>query len=474
MTKVFKYITTPIYYVNGDPHIGHAYTTIATDVLSRYYRKCGDDVFFLTGTDEHGAKIAAAAEKAGKKPQEFVDEFSQKYKSLWKKLNISYSQFFRTTDPGHEKIVQEFISKLQEKGFIEKRKYSGLYCIGCEKYLSEEELVGGKCPDHKTVPVEQSEENYFFKLSKFEEKLVKIIEKKELEILPETRRNEILGKLRLGLEDISISRSSVQWGIPFPGDESQTIYVWVDALINYYSATEIFKTTDWEKHPADIHLMAKDILWFHAVIWPAMLLAYFDNDVSKLPKKVFAHGFFTVGGEKMSKSRGNVINPVDIIEKYGADTIRYTLLREFPFGADGDISEEKIKLRYDRDLANELGNLLQRVLVMIKKYNIDVIPRCHPEEYSTKDLNSNVESFHFDSALMQIWDTIHKGNETIDKEKPWELAKTDTAKLSKVLSGEYQRLMVIASALEPFMPDTAKEMRRQLENLDPKPLFPRK
>jgi len=478
----FKYITTPLYYVNDKPHIGHAYTTIAADVLARYYRQ-KDNVFFLTGTDEHGAKIAQAAQKAGKTPQQFTDELSEKYKETWKQLNIQYSEFFRTTDPQHEKIVQDFIIKLQKKDLIEKRKYSGLYCVGCEKFLAPEDLIDGKCPDHKTVPVEQSEENYFFLLSKFGDQLIKIIETKKLDIEPESRRNEVLGKLRVGLEDISISRSSVKWGVPFPGDNSQTVYVWIDALINYYTATQIYKTAAWEKHPADIHLMAKDILWFHAVIWPAMLLAL---DLP-LPKKVFAHGFFTIGGEKMSKTRGNVLDPVALSQKYGVDALHYALLREFPFGEDGDFSEEILKQRYDRDLANELGNLLQRVLVMIKKYDItdchsacpSVAPKERRRERSDSEIEgslsveSEIESLRFDSALNLIWDVLRKGNETIDKEKPWELAKTDRGKLAKVLNGEYNRLFTVAKALEPFMPDTAKEIHRQLTYLDPQPLFPK-
>lgn len=462
-----KYITTPIYYVNDKPHIGHAYTTIAADVLARHFKSKNDNTFFLTGTDEHGAKIAAAAQKAGKQPQEFVDYHAATFQKTWEALNIEYSKFIRTSDSEHEKVVTEFVANLKQAGFVEKRKYSGLYCIGCEKYLSENDLVNGLCPDHKTKPVEQSEENYFFLLSKFQDKLIKAIEKRELEIKPGARRNEVLGKLRLGLEDVSISRASVKWGIPFPGDSSQTIYVWVDALINYYSATRIYKDLeDWRKHPADVHLMAKDILWFHAVIWPAMLMAL----KLPLPKMVFAHGFFTISGEKMSKSRGNVLDPIELSAKYGADALRYALLREFPFGEDGDFSEETLKKRYESDLANSLGNLLQRVLVMINKYNINI-------KSSAKGIGiavrSEIESLHFDSALILVWDSLHKGNENIDKEKPWELAKSNTAKLQSVLHSEYNRLTTVADALEPFMPSTAKEIKRQLKELDPKPLFPK-
>ena len=485
------FITTPIYYVNDKPHIGHAYTTIAADVLARYYSLQGKSVKFLTGTDEHGAKIAQAAERAGKSPQEFADEVSDLYKKTWRELNVDYSQFIRTTDPRHEKIAQGLIAKLKEKGLVEKRKYDGLYCIGCEKFLQKSDLVDGKCPDHKTVPVKQSEENYFFLLSKFQDRLIKIIKRGELKILPASRKNEVLGKLQSGLEDVSISRAAVKWGIPFPDDPEQTIYVWVEALINYYSATHIFSGWQkWEQHPADLHIIGKDILWFHAVIWPAMLLAL----ELPLPKAIFAHGYFTVGGEKMSKTLGNVLDPVALSKKYGADALRYALLREFPFGEDGDISESKINQRYERDLANELGNLLQRVLVMIKKY--DIYPERHlrgdepvpPARRSfseggsvvegvvsseVKEVSEGVIHLRFESALQSVWKLLSEGNETIDKEKPWVLAKTNPKKLAEVLNKEYDRLFIVADMLKPFMPSTAEKISNQLKTLSPSPLFPR-
>ena len=477
--KLF-FITTPIYYVNDKPHIGHAYTTIAADVLARFYRQAGKDVFFLTGTDEHGAKIAAAARKAGQAPQDFVDKLAPIYQKAWDNLGVKYDGFIRTTNHEHEQLVKELVQKLKTAGYLEKRTYKGLYCEGCERFLKQDELVDGKCPDHHTVPTLSSEENYFFLLSRFADQLREKIEENELVIEPPARRNEILGKIKQGLDDVSVSRAGAGWGIPFPGDEGQTIYVWVDALINYYSATRIFDTEDWEKHPADIHLMAKDILWFHAVIWPAMLMAL----ELPLPQKIFAHGFFTLDGKKMSKSVGNVIDPNIMVEKYGADAVRYALLREFPFGEDGDISEAKIASRYEKDLGNELGNLLQRVLVMINKYNID----CHSEISGAKStrldsplgeageslgIKKEIESCRFDTALALIWDIIHKGNVAIDKEKPWELAASDKEKLSSVLRAEYNRLTTITTLLEPFMPQTAKKMREQLTSLKPEPLFPR-
>ena len=472
-SKLF-FITTPIYYVNDKPHIGHAYTTIAADVLARYYRQAGKDVFFLTGTDEHGAKIASAARKAGQAPQEFVDKLAPIYQKAWEDLDIEYDGFIRTTNHEHEQLVKELVQKLKAAGYLGKRTYEGLYCEGCERFLKYEELIDGKCPDHHVAPTKQSEENYFFLLSRFAEQLREKIEKNELVIEPPARRNEILGKIKQGLDDVSVSRAGAGWGILFPGDEGQTIYVWVDALINYYSATRIFDTEDWEKHPADIHLMAKDILWFHAIIWPAMLMAL----ELPLPQKIFAHGFFTIDGKKMSKSIGNVIDPTKMVEKYGADAVRYSLLREFPFGEDGDISEAKIAARYEKDLGNELGNLLQRVLVMINKYNIN----CHSEHFDKLSVNSveeslgikkEIESCRFDTGLALIWDIIHKGNVAIDKEKPWELAVTEKEKLASVLRAEHNRLTTIATLLEPFMPQTAKKMREQLTTLKPEPLFPR-
>ena len=469
MSKKF-YITTPIYYINDVPHIGHAYTTVAADVLARYYRNMKNrDVFFLTGVDEHGAKIAAAAKKAGKQPKEFVDSLVPRFQATWKNLDIDYSEFFRTTDPEHEKIVQELILKLKDGGFVEKRKYYGLYCTACEKFLLPDELVDGCCPDHGTKPEEHSEKNYFFLLSKFSDNLLEAIESGAYEILPESRKNEVVGKIKNGLEDISISREKVEWGIPFPGDESQTIYVWIDALINYWSAQKLFGQNNiW---PPDIQLMAKDILWFHAIIWPAMLMAL---DLP-LPKKIFAHGFFTVSGQKMSKTRGNVLDPNKLVKKFGADAVRYSLLREFPFGEDGDISEEKIVARYQSELSNGLGNLVQRTISMINKYNVEV----KSQESRVKSASQNskvgklIDELRFDQALQEIASEITKLNQFIEENKPWELAKLDQNKLSEVLNHVFSHLSFLATQIYPFMPETAKKMKKQLETLQPEALFPR-
>jgi len=459
------YITTPIYYINDVPHIGHAYTTIAADVLARYHRKKGDHVFFLTGTDEHGAKIAEAAQSAGKEPKEFVESLRPIFKDTWKNLNISYDEFFYTTNPEHEKLVQEFIKKVNENGYIEKRKYEGLYCVGCERFLKESELVDGLCPDHKKAPVKQTEENYFLKLTAFSERLLKVIESGELKVEPVFRKNEILGKIRQGLEDVSISRENVRWGIPFPGDESQTIYVWFDALLNYYTATKLYGKEDlW---PADLHLMAKDILWFHAIIWPAMLMA---ADLP-LPKEVFAHGFFTINGQKMSKTIGNVINPNEVVEKFGADAVRYALLREFPFGEDGDISIEKIEKHY-YSLANNLGNLFQRTISMINRYEVKV--QNEKLKADSRNVDAEIENLQFMEALKRIDEIAIEANRYIAEKQPWALAKENKVEeLTEVLNRAYSDLALLAELIEPFMPETSAKMKNQLETLKPEPLFPR-
>lgn len=472
------YVTTPIYYINDVPHIGHAYTTIAADVLARYYReKLGNDnVFFLTGTDEHGQKIAEAAKKNGKTPKEFVDNLVPKFKDAWKNLNISNDEFFRTTNPEHEKLVQEIVVKLKEKGYIEKRSYEGLYCVACERYYKKEELIDGKCPDHKIALVLQKEENYFLLLSKIAKNfdLVNIIKNDKFKILPESRKNEILSKIALSIEDVSISRENVSWGIPFPGDETQTIYVWVDALLNYYTATKIYNRANF--WPANLHIMAKDILWFHGVIWPCICLA---SDLS-LPKEIFAHGFFTINNEKMSKTIGNVINPNDWVKKYGADAVRYYLLSAFSFGSDGNVSGTDLAEKYNNELANQLGNLVNRVVVMTKNYfGKSLISDNNIQEKSLKiDLKKfekYIENFEFNKALNYIFDFVRKGNEFIEKAKPWELAKNSNQKekLEYVLGNLTLSINSIREALMPFLPETCEKMQKQLKTLEAESLFPR-
>ncbi len=466
------YITTPIYYVNDKPHIGSAYTTIAADVLARLHRQLGEDVFFQTGTDEHGAKIAQAAEKVGKSPKEFADEISAKFSFAWDQLDILPDKFIRTTDQEHKDAVEVFLHQLKASGKIYEGEYEGLYCVGHEAFIKESDLVNGVCPDHKTKPELLKEKNWFFKLSDYQKILDEKIENDELEVRPYSRKNEVLSFIHQGLEDIAISRPNVKWGIPIPWDDKQTVYVWVEALFNYCSG--IGYVSDPENFakfwPADIHLIGKDIIKFHCIIWPALLLA----SSLKIPKKVVANGFFTVNGEKISKSLGNAIDPNDWVAKYGADAVRYFLLREVPFGQDGDVSEEKLKARFNGDLANGLGNLFSRVTNMIEKYLDGNL-----EEFvaSPKELADATEAFYncdFSTGLTRIWEEIAWANQLIDKAKPWELVKEHPDKVKELLLNLAALLHEIAFRLSPIMPQTAEKIRKLLESGDikkPEPLF---
>lgn len=467
MNKFF--ITTPIYYVNDVPHIGHAYTTVAADALARYWReKVGKkNVFFLTGTDEHGAKVARAAKEAGKTAKEFADSVAPRFQEAWKLLNIEYDYFIRTTDERHEKIVRESLQKIYDKGYIYEGIYEGLYCEGCEKFLAKEDLVDGKCPLHPNKePTYQKEKNYFFKLSAFKDKLLELFEKDEYQILPKSRKNEILGKLHGELQDVSISRAGVSWGVPVPWDKEQTIYVWVDALFNYYSAIQFLKDKR-EFWPPDLHLVGKDILWFHTVIWIALLLAA----GLPLPKKVFAHGFFTINGQKMSKSLGNVISPSQLVEKYGPDGGRYLLLSEFPFGGDGDFSFEKLTTRYNADLANGLGNSVARVAKLCQESNLSF-----PQENKfsvSGPVGERLEDFRFHDALGVIWAIIDGVNKSLDEDEPWKLSGE---KLKQSLEKQVKRIRQVTCDLKPFLPETAEKIEKQFAG--PKiqaeaPLFPR-
>lgn len=448
------YITTPIYYVNDKPHIGHAYTTVVADVYARYQREIlgADKVFFLTGTDEHGAKVAQAAEEAGKEPQVFVDEVSAKYEAVWEKLNISHDYFIRTTNPKHKAVVQDILQKLYDKDLIYKANYKGLYCVGCEKYLTPTEIEDGHCALHPNIELkEQEEENYFLKLKELAPKVLKALEAKKYQVLPKERYEEILSRIKAGVEDISISRTGVKWGVPIPWDKEHTVYVWVDALLNYYSATQIVdgKKDFWAP---DLQLMAKDILWFHGLIWEAILIAL-DME---LPRIIFAHGFFTIDGKKMSKSLGNIIDPIELADTYGVDGLRYLLLTAFAFGNDGDISMEKFDVKYNADLANGLGNLVSRVAKLAENFDLESL-----QKVDTKDLDEKFgKTLLIDGpkdALSVIWAEIKTLDKALDTDEPWKLEEDA---LNDVLKGYISKLKWVAKSLAPFMPETAKKIEK--------------
>lgn len=464
------FVTTPIYYVNDKPHIGHAYTTVMADVFARFHRKTvgKDNVFFLTGADEHGAKVAKSAESRNLSTQEFVDIVSEEYKNLWKILDISYDEFFRTTDPRHKKVVQDYLQRLYDNGYVYRAKYKGLYCIGCEKFLPLDETVDNVCVYHpNTTLVEQEEENYFFKLKHFSKLVQDKIEKQSFKILPKERENEILSKINNGINDISISRAGVSWGIPLPWDESQTVYVWIDALLNYYSATKIYPGRE-KFWPPSLHLMAKDILWFHSLVWESLLLA----DKIELPKAVFAHGFFTVDGQKMSKTLGNVIDPSVLIKEYGSDATRYLLVSSFSFGNDGDISLEKFKEKYNSDLANGIGNLTARIAKLCETADFD--NEASPIENFSPEIVKCIEQYRPDEAIRSVWKIIADFDRDIGEDKPWQM---ESDKLKEKLRSYTERMLRIAFDLEPFLPKTSVTISKifsQKKIRKPDSIFPRK
>jgi methionyl-tRNA synthetase len=470
------YVTTPIYYANDIPHLGHAYTSIAADVVARYQRMMlgADNVYFLTGTDEHGAKIAQAAEKNNIEPQEWVDKISAEFQLILDRLSISNNDFIRTTEKRHKDVVIDFLNQLKDaktplgNPAIYEDDYEGLYCVGCEGFKTEDDLVDGKCPDHQKEPEQYKEKNWFLRLSDYGDKLKELIEKGELQILPEERQNEILGLIKTGLKDVAISRQNLKWGIPLPFDKDQVTYVWVDALSNYISALGGPKGELYKKFwPADIHLMAKDILKFHATIWPALLLAL----NLPLPKVVLAHGFFTVDGQKMSKTIGNVIAPDELVDKYGADATRYLLLSQFGFGTDGDFSIERLDNIYQAALANELGNLVSRVLAMTDKSFAGVVPKYNVDydKFFEFDLQTDwnrydvyMKSYQFEQALNVAWENIRRCNAYVDKEKPWELANTDRDVLADVMYNLLETIRQTAIMIRPFMPEICERILIQL------------
>ena len=463
MAKKF-FVTTPIYYVNDVPHVGHAYATFAADILARYHRQKGEDVFFLTGTDENSQKTVQAAEKTGKEIQAYADETAKIWQTTWKKLGISNDYFIRTTQERHKKLVTEIFTKINEAGDIYKGKYVGLYCVGHEAFVKEEDLdEKGECPDHKKKPDKITEENYFFKLSKYQDKLLTYFKEHPDFIEPRERYNEVVSFVKGGLQDISITRATQKWGIPAPVDEKHVVYVWFDALINYISA-------DPSKWPANLHIIGKDILRFHAVIWPAMLL----SAGYELPKKIFAHGFFTVNGEKISKSLGNAIDPVKIADEYGVGTLRYYLFKEIPFGNDGDFSFERLKEVYNSDLANGLGNLVARVAKLAEKLNLEF--NIHiDKQHNNPNYYEALENLNFQRALEIIWHYYRELDKKIEERKPWEIK--DEKKLHGFLTEIITEILKTNELLKPFLPQTAKAVEEQFlqrKITSSAPLFPRK
>ena len=469
------YVTTAIDYVNARPHLGTAYEKIGADCLARYKRLAGFDTYFLMGTDEHSTNVEREARNQGKDPQAYTDEMAPIFERTWHTLGLSYDQFIRTTDPVHKRAVAALFQKIHDNGFIHEGKYSGLYCEGCEEFKNEKDLVDGKCPRHLTVPKHIEEKNYFFALSKFSDRLKQHILDNPDFVRPDIRRNEILNVIESGLEDISVSRSGKTWGVPLPIAPDQVVYVWFDALINYISALGYGSPDDakFKKYwPADVHIIGKDITRFHCLIWPAMLMAA----GVEVPKSIFGHGFVYNRGEKMSKTIGNIVDPIDLANFFGADALRYLLLREIAFDRDGDFTVELFVARYNAELANELGNLFSRTLAMTHKFFGGDVPPWNENaardsarllENVVADYRRHMDGYSFDEGLAAIWRSVQNANRFIEERKPWALAKAgDTATLAATMRALLEVLRVASVLVQPFMPGKAREMREVLA-LDP-------
>lgn len=472
------YVTTSIPYVNGDPHIGFAMELIMADVLARAGRKRGADVLFSTGTDEHGTKVAEMAASHRTTPKAYADQVSKKFRDLQKALNVSNDRFIRTTDAAHEQRSQIVWTKLQP--YIYKDKYVGLYCVGCETFVTEAVAKANKgvCPIHKKPYQKLEEENYFFKLSAFTAKIKEAIDTEALVIIPDTRRNEILNVINDGLEDISISRpkDKISWGVPVPSDKNQVMYVWFEALLNYITVLGYPEHADFKKFwPANVQIIGKDIIRFHAAIWPGILMGL----GLPLPKMIYSHGFIGVNGQKMSKSIGNVVTPEEVVKRYSADVLRYYLLRHIPSYDDGDFTWERLQQSYNSELANELGNAVQRTAAMITQYQNGIIGDIPQPTHDTAQYWSALESCRFDRALEEVWEQVRGLNQYIDEQKPWVLAKgNDEDHLREVLANQAGNLLQIADLLEPFMPETAAKITHVFNDGVVRPiegtLFPRR
>jgi len=457
------YVTTPIYYVNATPHVGHAYTTIAADILARHRRQRGEETFFLTGTDEHGSNIARVAEEAGLDPKEFVDRNAAKFLEMTQRINVSNDFFIRTTDERHEQLVQEFLQRIYDAGEIYEGTYAGLYCSRCESFYTEAELVDGKCPQHGTVPEYVEEKNYFFRLSAYQDRLLALYDQNPEFVLPKFRANEARSFIEQGLDDISVSRATQRWGVSVPWDPDQVVYVWVDALINYWSALAFAREGEDLRErlwPEVHHLLAKDILKFHCVIWPALLMG---AGIS-VPKQLFVHGYLLMDDRKMSKSVGNVIDPLELIDVYGVDAVRYYLFRAASFGQDGNISVDGLHERYERELGNDLGNLLSRTTAMVARYRDGKLPVVDGSNELAAELDglapkvaARLDAYDLTGGLDEAWEVVRALNRHVEQNAPWELAKAEgkAGELDRVLFDLADGLRVLAVVLSPYLPETS-------------------